>query len=254
MVHPASSPLVYADPLRCKQILYNLLSNAVKFTPEGGKIEVEFSSKAQFVCVSVSDSGIGIRPEDREMIFEEFRQAAVTTKGERVWDLPLPNGSSNRMAGKYGWRAKLEKAAGSASPCPKVRLPQLPSLQGHRGTVELHSQLRAAAAPSLNHFCEGYMLNGRRHFLRLQAKFVQDQVLALAHRFSVAHIDISSHLKCAVVHELQGHLNQAILGCRKACELSGNRPVMLSLLGHALAKSGETAEAEGIIPTTPRTP
>ena len=85
----------------------------------------------------------------------------------------------------------------------------------------------------------------RRHFLRLQAKFVQDQVLALAHRFSVAHIDISSHLKCAVVHELQGHLNQAILGCRKACELSGNRPVMLSLLGHALAKSGETAEAEG---------
>jgi len=94
------------------------------------------------------------------MIFEEFRQAAVTTKGERVWDLPLPNGSSNRMAGKYGWKAKLEKAAGSASPCPKVRLPQLPSLQGHRGTVELHSQLRAAAAPSLNHFCEGYMLNG----------------------------------------------------------------------------------------------
>ncbi len=81
MVHPASSPLVYADPLRCKQILYNLLSNAVKFTPEGGKIEVEFSSKAQFVCVSVSDNGIGIRPEDREMIFEEFRQAAVTTKG-----------------------------------------------------------------------------------------------------------------------------------------------------------------------------
>jgi len=62
MVHPASSPLVYADPLRCKQILYNLLSNAVKFTPEGGKIEVEFSSKAQFVCVSVSDSGIGFVP------------------------------------------------------------------------------------------------------------------------------------------------------------------------------------------------
>jgi len=51
----------------------------------------------------------------------------------------------------------------------------------------------------------------------------------------------------AVVREWQGNLDQAIADYRKACELSGNRPTLLSYLGHALAKSGEKAEAEEIL-------
>ena len=65
---------VYADRVRFKQILYNLLSNAVKFTPRGGRIAIDCVDKEGHVCVSVTDTGIGIRPEDQQVIFEEFRQ------------------------------------------------------------------------------------------------------------------------------------------------------------------------------------
>lgn len=76
-----------ADRVKFKQILYNLLSNAIKFTPAEGKVGINvekltgskegfpWSSEAQkFLKVSVWDTGIGIKTEDREKIFEEFEQ------------------------------------------------------------------------------------------------------------------------------------------------------------------------------------
>jgi PAS domain S-box-containing protein len=65
---------VYADRVRFKQILYNLLSNAVKFTPKGGRIEIDCFESADQIGLSVADTGIGIRPEDQTVVFEEFRQ------------------------------------------------------------------------------------------------------------------------------------------------------------------------------------
>ena len=62
------------DERKMKQILVNLLSNAVKFTPEGGQIKVEATLGDSAVIISVTDTGIGIAPEDHEAIFEEFRQ------------------------------------------------------------------------------------------------------------------------------------------------------------------------------------
>ena len=62
------------DERKIKQILLNLLSNAVKFTPEGGRIELRASQVDGSVEISVSDTGIGIAPEDQATIFEEFRQ------------------------------------------------------------------------------------------------------------------------------------------------------------------------------------
>jgi signal transduction histidine kinase/DNA-binding response OmpR family regulator len=64
----------YADRVRFKQILYNLLSNAVKFTPKGGRITIACAENDDFVCISVTDTGIGIRAEDQAVVFEEFRQ------------------------------------------------------------------------------------------------------------------------------------------------------------------------------------
>src|SRR5467141_1083906 len=64
---------VYADRVRFKQILYNLLSNAVKFTPKGGRIEIDCFESAGQIGLSVTDTGIGIRPEDQKIVFEEFR-------------------------------------------------------------------------------------------------------------------------------------------------------------------------------------
>src|SRR5262249_42307213 len=51
-----------------------LLSNAVKFTPEGGRVRVTATAADDLVTIAVSDTGIGIAPEDQGAIFEEFRQ------------------------------------------------------------------------------------------------------------------------------------------------------------------------------------
>ena len=62
------------DERKIKQILLNLLSNAVKFTPEGGRISITANKTENGAEISVSDTGIGIAPEDQPKIFEEFRQ------------------------------------------------------------------------------------------------------------------------------------------------------------------------------------
>ena len=76
-----------ADKIKFKQILYNLLSNAIKFTPEGGTVGINIEKvrgnkeilpwaleSQRLLRVSVWDTGVGIRAEDREKIFEEFEQ------------------------------------------------------------------------------------------------------------------------------------------------------------------------------------
>jgi signal transduction histidine kinase/HAMP domain-containing protein len=63
-----------ADERKFKQILVNLLSNAVKFTPDGGRVALRARPIERGLEVSVSDTGIGIAPEDQEKVFEEFRQ------------------------------------------------------------------------------------------------------------------------------------------------------------------------------------
>ena len=65
---------ITGDERKIKQILLNLLSNAVKFTPEGGRIGIEARQADGVVEISVSDTGVGIAPEDQPKIFEEFRQ------------------------------------------------------------------------------------------------------------------------------------------------------------------------------------
>src|SRR6202158_4773431 len=70
---------VYADRVRFKQVLYNLLSNAVKFTPKDGRIDIDCVEKGNEVCISVTDTGIGIRFEDQAVVFEEFRQVEGNT-------------------------------------------------------------------------------------------------------------------------------------------------------------------------------
>jgi signal transduction histidine kinase len=71
---------IRADERKIRQVVLNLLSNAIKFTPEGGRIEVGAVPKDGSVEVSVSDTGVGIAPEDQDAIFEEFRQSGPADK------------------------------------------------------------------------------------------------------------------------------------------------------------------------------
>jgi signal transduction histidine kinase len=81
-------PPIWADGERIIQILRNLVSNAVKYTPNGGKIEITTQVIGQtetgdtldeqaapgFVKITVSDSGVGIPPDQQELIFEHFHE------------------------------------------------------------------------------------------------------------------------------------------------------------------------------------
>ena len=80
----SSLPPIKTDPAKFKQIFYNLLSSSVKFTPEGGRVTMKGSvgqeleearensgaETSRFFLIAVADTGIGIRVEDRESIFE----------------------------------------------------------------------------------------------------------------------------------------------------------------------------------------
>jgi signal transduction histidine kinase len=71
---------IQGDERKVKQVLLNLLSNAIKFTPEGGKIDIRAVLDDTVVQASVSDTGVGIAPEDQEAVFEEFRQVGMAAK------------------------------------------------------------------------------------------------------------------------------------------------------------------------------
>jgi DNA-binding LacI/PurR family transcriptional regulator/signal transduction histidine kinase/AraC-like DNA-binding protein len=68
---PSSGPWVMGSRTRLRQVVLNLVSNAVKFTMSGSVV-LEMEEDGQQVVVSVSDSGIGIQPEDQEKIFDAF--------------------------------------------------------------------------------------------------------------------------------------------------------------------------------------
>jgi len=99
---------VAGDANRLQQVIWNLLSNAIKFTPAGGHVEVRAERRKSEVAISVSDSGLGIKPDFLPHVFERFRQA---------------DGSTTRPQGGLGLGLAIVK-----------NLVEL-----HGGTVEAHS-------------------------------------------------------------------------------------------------------------------
>ena len=71
---------IRGDERKVKQVLLNLLSNALKFAPEGGRVEVRAGLVDGMAQISVTDTGVGIAPEDQEAVFEEFRQVGTAEK------------------------------------------------------------------------------------------------------------------------------------------------------------------------------
>ena len=102
--------LVKADRVRFKQILYNLLSNAVKFTPKDGRICIESIDDWDFIRVSVTDTGIGISPEDQKVVFEEFRQIEGTDSTHLGTGLGLA--ITKRLVEQQGGQISLESELG----------------------------------------------------------------------------------------------------------------------------------------------
>jgi signal transduction histidine kinase len=74
---PDNLPLVFADISLTERVLQNLLDNAFKFTPAGGTITILLAETSAGVKVAVTDTGIGISPEELTHIFERYKQIHV---------------------------------------------------------------------------------------------------------------------------------------------------------------------------------
>lgn len=82
---PSNLPQAYGDPDKLEQVFINLLDNAIKFTPEGGHVYVLAKGHEldnDFMEVSVSDTGIGIGPDELEKIFDRFYQVGESLTRE----------------------------------------------------------------------------------------------------------------------------------------------------------------------------
>jgi len=104
---------ITADELRFRQVLLNLLSNAVKFTPDGGRVNVAASREATDLVVTVSDTGVGILPEDQERIFDSFQQGGRSASKVEGTGLGLT--LTKRIVELHGGRLWLTSTPGAGS-------------------------------------------------------------------------------------------------------------------------------------------
>ncbi|MCB0600634.1 MAG: response regulator, partial [Saprospiraceae bacterium] len=106
-------PVVMADHNKLIQVVINLLSNAVKFTPKGS-ITLNAKQEGDHLVISVTDTGIGIAPEDQPKVFEKFKQV-----GDTLTDKPQGTGLGlpicKEIIEHHGGRLWLESETGKGS-------------------------------------------------------------------------------------------------------------------------------------------
>jgi PAS domain S-box-containing protein len=110
-------PFVWADPARVRQILINLIDNGIKFTPEGGTVTVESRPVVEnegFLCLSVSDMGCGISPDNRETIFDRLAQIKSSAEASRS-GLGLGLFIARELVSRHGGRIWVESELGHGS-------------------------------------------------------------------------------------------------------------------------------------------
>jgi signal transduction histidine kinase len=98
---------IVGDAERIQQIAWNLLSNAVKFTPPGGTVQLRIWSRPGWAMLTVRDTGLGIRPDFLEQVFEPFLQGESGTR-RRVPGLGLGVHIVRLLAELHGGRVTVE--------------------------------------------------------------------------------------------------------------------------------------------------
>jgi CheY-like chemotaxis protein/two-component sensor histidine kinase len=108
-------PELFQDESKVAQILRNFVSNAIKFTERGEiRISTWFEKHSSMVCISISDTGIGIAPEDQVRIFNEYVQVN-RAQHKKIRGTGLGLSLSKKLAELLGGSIALESQLGSGS-------------------------------------------------------------------------------------------------------------------------------------------
>jgi len=118
--------LATADPTRFAQILTNLLHNATKFTPDGGTVRVVLAREGDQAVIRVSDTGVGVRADQAERVFQMF--ARVEATGSKVQSgLGIGLALARRLAEMHGGRLELASEGQGRGTTFTVTIPALAS-------------------------------------------------------------------------------------------------------------------------------
>lgn len=110
----ANVPPVLADPPKLEQVLINLLDNAIKFTTEGGSITVSASHQNDLIRIDVTDTGVGIPPQDLHRIFERFYRVDVS-RSRDVGGTGLGLSIAKHIVLAHGGTISVDSAPGKGS-------------------------------------------------------------------------------------------------------------------------------------------
>ena len=120
----ASQHTVFADAVRLQQIFWNLLKNAVKFTPVGGKVTVETGLSDNKIMVKISDTGIGMTPDELTGIFTAFSQGEhAAGTGPRFGGLGLGLSISQKLTEFHSGKIIAESGGRDSGSTFTVELP-----------------------------------------------------------------------------------------------------------------------------------
>lgn len=124
-LHTPDTPCaVKTDNLLAKEILINLLTNAIKYTPEGGRVELKLSNRADNAVFCVSDTGIGIPLFAQEHIFTKFYRAQNVIKRETTGTglgLYLVKGLAEALGGKVWFSSEEDVGSKFYFSLPKTK-------------------------------------------------------------------------------------------------------------------------------------
>src|SRR5262249_24872906 len=146
---PAGAGQVRADVLRLRQVLFNLLSNAGKLTAQGTvtlRVRREERGGADWLSFAVSDTGIGLTPEQKERLFQAFVQADASTT-RKFGGTGLGLAISLRLSEMMGGTIEVESEPGKGSTFT-LHLPASPGVRSQESGVSRQKTAEVASPPA----------------------------------------------------------------------------------------------------------
>lgn len=247
---PQVPELVIGDPLRFRQVLINLVDNAIKFTHEG-KIAVradvrERDADSVTLEFSVSDTGIGIRPEDQERIFNPFTQVdASTTRNYTGTGLGLT--ISRKLVELMNGELRVESLPDQGSTfyfTVKLKIPRLTPMEFGKSNGLSASSLRGRALQILlaedtptNQKVAQYLLTKRGHIVEIARNGRQAVEMLNRRDYDVVLMDVQMPVMDGL---------QAARAIRAMEDPEKARVPIIAMTAHALKEDAERCIAAGM--------